>query len=218
MGRKKHAKARVINVFISSPGDLFPERKALQEILDEMNHRAAFVDRVKLVPQMYEVSAPAIVGMEPQLVVDSYLVPADQADIFVCMLWLRMGTPQKLIDPATRSVYRSGTEYEFLTAYRAYQRTGRPTILLYRCLRDTPRNLPYSIQPELVEQFFARFDVERGSFKGMISTFTDVDDLKTIFRRDLDHVIARTIESKPFNRQHLSLGAHVYGIISVCLA
>jgi WD40-like Beta Propeller Repeat len=183
--------ARVVNVFISSPGDLFPERSALEEVLEETEQRAQYVNRVKLVPQMYENSAPPVVGMEPQLVVDRYLVPPDKVDLFVCMLWLRMGTPQSIIDPETKEGYRSGTEYEFLRAYRAFRRTGRPTVLLYHCLRPMPDELAYSIQPELVQQFFTRFDAETGALKGMVRTFTSADDLKAVFRKDLDQILAR---------------------------
>lgn len=200
--------ARVMNVFISSPGDLFPERDALEEVIDEMNGRAVFVNRVKLVPQKYEDTAPAVVGMEPQVVVERYLVPPETVDIFVCMLWLRMGTPQNIVDPKTHEGYRSGTEYEFLKAYEAFGRTGRPTILLYRCLRPQPAKLPYAIQPELVEQFFARFDVERGSLKGMIRTFTDAEELKAVFRNDLDRILTHSLRFRPSHSLGWWLRAH----------
>jgi hypothetical protein len=44
----------------------------------------------------------------------------DDADLVICMLWRRMGTPmERFINPATNAPYQSGTEYEYLTAYAA---------------------------------------------------------------------------------------------------
>ena len=58
--------------------------------------------------------------------------PAD-ADIFVAMLWSRLGTPLSgnfVRDDGTR--FRSGTEFEFENAFRSFEDTGRPRILVYR--------------------------------------------------------------------------------------
>ena len=114
-----------VRVFISSPGDLFPERDVVKEVVEELNRSPRYLSRYKLIPYAYEDSTPALVGSEPQAVVDKYLLRPEAADIFVGMLWLRMGTPTKeLVNSETNQPYQSGTEYELLTAYRASQERG----------------------------------------------------------------------------------------------
>src|SRR5678815_1320791 len=129
---------RPIKVFVSSPSDLFPERDVIKRVLDELDDQSNYRDRFKFIPYAYEDSVPAQVGEGAQIIVDKYLLEPPQADIFICMLWNRMGTPTKdRVNPDTGQPYQSGTEYEFLSAYRAYTATKlRPFILLYRCERE----------------------------------------------------------------------------------
>src|SRR5262249_33520656 len=131
-----------------------------------------------------------------QETVDAYLLQPAEADILICMLWLRMGSPQQRIDPATNQPYQSGTEYEFLTAYRAYQTQGRPLILLYRCMRDAPD--PAAIdqeQADRVAAFFNRFDVG-GDLQGLVGSFDDPTTLRDKLRYDLSLVLQRDFISR----------------------
>jgi hypothetical protein len=63
-----------IRVFISSPGDLLPERAVVRGVLDELNLSPVFRDRYKLMPYALEASAPPVVGLQAQEAVDSYLI------------------------------------------------------------------------------------------------------------------------------------------------
>src|SRR5690242_11077544 len=91
-----------VRVFVSSPGDLLAERDVVKQVVDELNRSPRYLNRYKLIAYAYEDSTPALVGPEPQAVVDEYLLRSESADIFVGMLWLRMGTPTKdLINPET---------------------------------------------------------------------------------------------------------------------
>src|SRR5262249_50712515 len=132
---------RPIRVFISSPGDLFPEREIVKRVMDELDDLPNYKDRFKFIPYAYEDSVPAQTGQGAQIIVDKYLIKPEDVDIFVCMMWLRMGTPTKeLDDPVTGAPYHSGTEYEYLSAYRAYtanheKGVEKPLTLLYRCNR-----------------------------------------------------------------------------------
>jgi WD40 repeat protein len=114
--------------------------------------------------------------------VNNYLLRPEAADILVCMMWRRMGTPTKnLINEETGQPYQSGTEYEFLKAYDAAQsgtRQGRPLILLYRCVR------PLRPAEQQVRAFFGRFG-PRGDLKGLVGQFRTRDELAKRLRRDL---------------------------------
>jgi hypothetical protein len=158
---------------------LFPEREIVKRVPDDLDDQPTYQDRFKFIPYAYEDSVPALTGTGAQIVVDDYLLRPEQADIFVCMMWLRIGTPtQDLIDPATQQPYHSGTEYEYLTAYHAFRATEgaavrKPWPLLYRCERDPVDGWRDFMQDRanrdqygLVEDFFKRFGAE-GDLKGL---------------------------------------------------
>jgi predicted ATPase/class 3 adenylate cyclase/DNA-binding XRE family transcriptional regulator len=186
-----------VRVFISSPGDLVPERHALRTLLEEFNHSPIFRDRVKLIPYAWEQGTPPVVGPAPQDTVDSYLLHPEDADIVVCMLWLRMGSPLERLDPTTNRPYQSGTEYEFLTAYRARQARGRPLILLYRCVRSPlhPAHVERE-QLDRVEAFFQRFQTG-GDLQGLTGSFDTLDSLRDKLRYDLSLLLQRDFAPPP---------------------
>jgi hypothetical protein len=114
------AQTAFARVFISCPGDLAAERAVVSRALAALNRDPEFAGRVELVPYAYENIFPARSGMDAQDVVNSYMLRPDDADLVICMLWRRMGTPmERFINPATNAPYQSGTEYEYLTAYAA---------------------------------------------------------------------------------------------------
>src|SRR5262245_24571038 len=121
-----------IKIFFSSPGDLFPERAiAKRFVTDELANYPHLKGVYAVVPYAYEDEVPPIIGEEPQPTVDKYLLLPQDADIVICLLWARMGTPTlSLINPETDAPYQSGTEYELLTAYRQRRPNGAPHILL----------------------------------------------------------------------------------------
>jgi hypothetical protein len=175
-----------------------PERAVVSEAVQALNDDPEFAGRVVLVPYAYENVVPARVGMESLDVVNSYMLRPDEAELFICLFWRRMGTPQHhMIDPATGAPYQSGTEYEFLTAYAAAQHSPMPVILLYRCTRpapepaadETPRVVEARrVQLERVEAFFARFD-PGGDLEGMYLPFADNAELARLLRRDVARVL-----------------------------
>jgi WD40 repeat protein len=183
-----------VRIFISSPGDLVPERAVVRAVLDQLNRSANFRDRFKLIPYAWEHEAPALMGRAAQEVVDTYVLQPAQADILVCMLWQRMGSAWERIDPQTNQPYQSGTEYEFFQAYRAYESAGRPLLLLYRCIRQPAADVEVEPeQAERVRRFFERF-LPGGDLKGLVGTFVDATDFEITLKRDiallLEHDIA----------------------------
>ncbi|SRR6266540_268946 len=186
-----------IRVFISSPGDLVPERAVVSAVLDELNRSPIFRDRFKLIPYAWEVGTPPVVGVHAQEAVDTYLIRSADADIVIGLLWLRMGAPQERVDPETNQPYQSGTEYELLTAYHAHQTGGRPLILLYRCVR-TPQDAATvdREQAERVDAFFSRFQ-PGGDLQGLTGSFDDVDSLREKLRYDLSLLLEHHFVALP---------------------
>jgi hypothetical protein len=187
---------RLIRVFISSPKELQPERKAIKELLAELNNTPWFRARFKLDHYAYEDHTPSVAGPEPQSVVDTYTLRPGEADIFICMLWKKMGQPTRaLCNPETGLPYQSGTEYEFLTAYRHFQQHQKPTILLYRSLRSIP---PKELNPEEfkhVQSFFDRFS-PKGDLQGLVGSFENENELKQKLRDALTLLLERYAPSE----------------------
>ncbi|MBZ0175684.1 MAG: DUF4062 domain-containing protein (plasmid) [Candidatus Methanoperedens sp.] len=104
-----------IDVFISSPSDVDEEKKIALKVIEELNSRPYISDKFAIKALEYKTEVPPVVGITPQRTVDLYMMKADQANILICILWSRMGTP--VFDEETNKKYQSGTEYEFTTAY-----------------------------------------------------------------------------------------------------
>lgn len=181
---------RNVKVFVSSPSDLRRERDAVSTLIRTLNERPTIRDRYKFSPYLYEEHAPAVSGEAPQQVINEQMIEPHGADILICMLWSRMGTPLTEVNPDTGKPYLSGTEWEFYNAYRAYQRTKRPVILLYRCTRK-PHDDADTAQIALVDEFFHRFEGADAPLKGLYRTFSTDEQLVRALNNDIDAQIAR---------------------------
>jgi CheY-like chemotaxis protein len=123
--RLRRNAARQIKVFISSPGDVIPERQVAKMVLGRLNDE--FSGRALLIPILWED--------EPLLVTETFqaqIHPPREADIYLGILWSRIGSP--LPPSITRedgSIYESGTVFEFEDALAGHQATGKPEMLLY---------------------------------------------------------------------------------------
>lgn len=117
------AQAEIIRVVVASPGDVQAERNLLPQILDELNRGIAAERNLMFVLSRWETDAyPGFHAEGPQGLIDPILNIED-CDIFIGIFWKRFGTPV--------SDARSGTEHEFMRAYEAWQRDGRPQIMFY---------------------------------------------------------------------------------------
>jgi hypothetical protein len=179
-----------IQVFISSPSDVQSERDCAVRMLERLNKMSHIRSRFAFVPAAYETEAPPIIGKPPQQVIKEYMLPPNQADLFVCILWRRMGTPFK--DRSSGEQFRSGTDYEFTAAYRANQQSGAPFILLYRCTRAAEGSVD-SDQNRAVQDFFKKFTLAKSAWKGLFKTYQTVQDFEDQLFQDLDHVISNNL-------------------------
>ena len=96
---------RKIRIFVASPSDVARERDQLARVVEELNLTIpAIAPEKKVVLELvrWETHVYPAIGPEPQRVVNEQI---GDYDIFVGILWKRMGTPT-----ATAA---SGTEEEF---------------------------------------------------------------------------------------------------------
>lgn len=175
---------REVKVFISSPGDVHEERRRVEAALARLGEQAHVKPHLRLNALCWE-DVPPEGGQTPQTIIDQHLGEAGAADIYICILWHRMGTPTT---NANGESFHSGTESEFFSAYRSYEISRRPHLLLYHC----PRPVPAEHEPEqlrLVEQFLSRFKSSPPELKGLWNHFAEADafedrlfaDLNTLF-------------------------------------
>ncbi len=121
-----------VRIFVSSPGDVPDERLRASLVVSRLKREfARFFDLSKVLWE-YE---PMLASGHFQDVID----PPSNADIFVLILWSRLGTPlpertearqYRGLDDARTPV--TGTEWEFEDALRGYRERKSPDLLVYR--------------------------------------------------------------------------------------
>jgi hypothetical protein len=183
-----------IDVFVSSPGDVAPEREIVTRVIERLNRLSAIRERALLRLVAYEKDAPPVVdGSSAQAVVDRYMMKAEHSDLVICILWARMGTPVR--HPETGEQFQSGTEYEFTTAYRANVETGKPYILLYRKTAPKPDANPE--QQARVAAFFRRFEGEEAEFRGLYKTYQTLEAFEEMVFEHIEFIVTRSLIANP---------------------
>lgn len=180
-----------IDIFISSPSDVDEEKRIALKVIEDLNSTPYISDKFALKALEYKTEVPPVVGITPQRTVDLYMMKADQANILICILWSRMGTP--VFDDETNKKYQSGTEYEFITAYEANQKSGKPIILLYRGIKCLAEDSDL-IQANLVKEFFNRFEGKDAKFKGLYNEYESNEEFEYVLRHDLDEIISTNFQ------------------------
>jgi CheY-like chemotaxis protein len=188
--------ARQLRIFISSPGDVIPERRVLKQVIQQLDDEYGY--DVQLVPILWEE--------EPLVASDTFqaqIIEPHEADLYVAILWSRIGSPLPntiLRDDGSR--YESGTAYEFEDAMAGFRANGRPHMLMYRKtgaptveLADRDQVLDRLDQIDRLGDYLDRwFRDEDGSFVGAFHEFAGPDELEAMaavhLRKLIDRVLA----------------------------
>ena len=113
---------RTIKVFLASPGDLAPERRAFRERIQALNLGFGDGAGVEFVPCGWE-DLFATTGHRPQSVINAEI---DGCDVFVLALGRWWGQPAPDSSPLS-----SYTEEEFHRALTRWRESGSPVILIF---------------------------------------------------------------------------------------
>ena len=185
-----------LQIFISSPGDVFEERAIAQRVIERM--QSEYAGRAVLQPVLWE--------HEPLLASSTFqeqIVKPSETDVVVSILWSRLGT--RLPKGFTRgdgSRYDSGTEYEFEDALEAYRRNGKPELLVYR--KTAPPSVRLDDEKELLErlqqkkkldEFVQRWfhDTTEGTLKAAFHAFDSPSDFENLLEAHLHKLIDRKL-------------------------
>jgi CheY-like chemotaxis protein len=190
--------AQNVRVFISSPGDVIPERVMTKHVITLLNEE--FAGKVFMIPILWEE--------EPLVASDTFQAQIEQpseADIYVGILWSRIGSelPESVLrDDGTR--YESGTVFEFEEALRGFEDDGKPDILVYRktAIPTTPLDDRASVldrmdQVEKLDAYIeGQFRHPDGSYKSAFHNFETLDQFETMLRTHLGKLLVQIVEGQ----------------------
>jgi len=208
--------ARLIRVFIASPGDVLAERERAEIVVSELNRDFGDALEVRLEGIRWEDYVSPLMGRPEDVVLSQ--VKVDEWDIFIGILWLRFGTPTGGVDRQSQKLYQSGTEEEFHIAYGKWKTTGSPQILFYRCTRSPQDMAQFDTeQYRTVQQFVSGFDHDK-AHPGIVRSYQLVDEFERRLREDLSKAVrglAQTYSSQ--SGPMLSAGHQAQGFVSLYL-
>ena len=195
--------AKVVRIFLSSPGDVAEERKIARELIEGPLQKHPAYNRLKLEVVAWDdpdKCIPMLANLTPQESVDRHLPRPSTCDIVIVILWARMGTPlMETIRKPDGERYLSGTEWEYLDAINsAWER--RPDVLVYRRTeapmidaRDRKRAAEIFEQLDRIEAFFAPLRNADASLAGGINEYAKPDAFKELLQHHLSELLHRRV-------------------------
>jgi WD40 repeat protein/energy-coupling factor transporter ATP-binding protein EcfA2 len=188
-----------LRIFVSSPGDVTPERRRAKLVIEKLAKRYG----------RFFALEPILWELEPMLASGHFqdqITPPGETDIVVLIVWSRLGTllPAKT---ETREYHGidgrapvTGTEWEFEDALAAQKRRGAPDLLAYRkqadpvvSLKDSAAMAAAKEQWDRLEAFWSRWFVDRGQFRAAFSDFAGLDAFEAKLESDLRKLIEARI-------------------------
>lgn len=139
-------KVELLRIVVASPGDVNTERNCVETVAAELNRGLADVLGLRLDVIRWETDAfPGFNAAGSQSHIDTAL-RIEESDLVIGIFWKRFGTP--VADAA------SGTEHEIRNAYRSWEKSGQPQIMVYfNQMPPINPTLDESAQWQQVKQF-----------------------------------------------------------------
>ena len=174
-----------LRIFAASPSDVAAERAKVETVAALLKPLA---EHLGIVLEVVDWRAVVPDMGRPQQVIFDQLKPTSW-DIFIGILWHRIGTPSASKEPQTGKEYRGGTEEEIKTAFRLWQAHQRPRIVLYRCTRAVPLDALDPDQYKSVKEFFAEFEALAGAQPGLYQTFDTTESFERLLIDNLQKLL-----------------------------
>jgi DNA-binding winged helix-turn-helix (wHTH) protein len=184
---------RTYNIFIASPGDVDIERRktiTVVELLNDVWKNSKYPAQLECLS--WEKSAHSSAG-KPQEVIKRQ-IPFDTIDVFVAILWKKMGTPTETNRPKDNRPYLSGTQQEIEEAYEYWKHTGRPIIMLYRKDEPIPATMSKAERQQFnrLNSFLNKFQ-SGGEYPTLVKFFK-TDEFEGLLRRELAQATSELVE------------------------
>jgi tetratricopeptide (TPR) repeat protein len=186
---------RHVRVFVSSPGDVAPERGRVEAVATKLNQE--YEDFAAFETILWEESF-----YKADRTFQVQIPEAAACDIVVSIFWTKIGTelpPQFMRMPDGRP-YPSGTAYELLTALEASRKQGVPDVYVFRKTADTvlpttdaQRRRQAQTHLDALEAFWSEWFVsEKGEFKAAFHSFANTD----AFEQQLEELLRQWLQSR----------------------
>jgi len=126
--QSQEAGVKTISLFVSSPGDVLPERDAVTRVVQRINDEQRGLLAIKDI--RWE---GAYYGAHDTF--QSQIIETDACDLVVCIFWRRLGSelppdfPKRM---KNGKPYPSGTVYELITALEARKAKKMPDVWVYK--------------------------------------------------------------------------------------
>jgi len=205
-------------VFLSSPGDVTPEREIARELLTkELPYDPLLKGKVSFEVVSWDdpVSPiPLVATISPQEAITRFGPSPSKCDIVIVILWARLGTHLDLTKyvKLNGERYNSGTEWEFEDAIAnkdvevlVYRRTEEPSVKL-RDSKITERKK----QLRQLERFLARFQNSDGSYSRGLIHYDSTSSFKARLTNDLKYILREKMnpeDAKTRSEQREALAA-----------
>ncbi|NEQ07181.1 MULTISPECIES: hypothetical protein [unclassified Moorena] len=121
----------LLKIFLASPSDVSRERDYVEEVVEEINRTTALSKGVRLEVVRSEKNAYPSFGQGGQAALNSQIGNMEEYELFVGIMWNRLGTPTPRAE--------SGTVEEYERAVAAFEKDGKPDIWFY--FREAGANL-----------------------------------------------------------------------------
>lgn len=182
---------RRLSLFLASPGDVAEARRRAHLVVTELNQfsqfSGVFVDLKEWSQAVPGMGRPEAVILEQ--------MPVEDWDLFVGILWQRFGTPTGGSHPVTAEAFESGTEEEFHLANDSRKSSGRPRIMLYRCIDKADLRTLNMEQLAKLDRFLKEFDATTGKHPGLYREYATPDDFERLLRVDLHNLLIQQVEA-----------------------
>jgi hypothetical protein len=171
-----------IRLFLSSPGDVEPERAKVHAVAEQVNRMLG--NSLGIILDVIDWKTHIVPDMgRPQEVINQQV---GDYDIFIGILWKRFGTPTGKAE--------SGTEEEFNIAYANWQKYGRPRILFYFSqVPYMPKNPSEGGQFLNVLKFKAKFWEQQ---TGLVMDYQTPEEFSDLLREHLVKVLQEWFKPK----------------------
>lgn len=172
----------VVQIFVASPADVASERAILEAVITQLNQVWSRSLGITFELVKWETDVHPSFSSDPQAAINEQI--GISYDVFIGVLWGRLGTPTPRAD--------SGTIEEFERAYERWLRTKSPEIMLY--FKDAPI-APSKIDPQqlLRVQQFKKSLANKG---GLYFEFEDEAGFESSLRAHLS-VLAQKYSIQP---------------------
>jgi WD40 repeat protein len=186
----------VVKVFISSPGDVRPERLTAERVVRRLDREFAYHLEVRAVLWERE---PLVAAHHFQ----DQIPPPRESDVVVLILWSRLGVllPDSHPGPLSGKPV-TGTEWEFEDALKSCRERQLPDLLVYRkraqvtaSLADDAALEERRTQKRLVDGFMERWFLGEGgtSFTSAFRDFVDTGEFEEQLEEHLRALLLKRI-------------------------